>query len=332
MREHDRRRVDEARQVVDVAVRVVAGDAVAEPQHLARRRGSRRARARAPRDRGPGCAPAPRVEQALLGGEERAAAVDVDGAAFQHERARACRRRDGRREERALRGARATRRRHASSSRLWFGVLRPAVEAPVGDGDRRRRRVGRRSGSCRASSSGRSARGRTRRASASTPTRCSTRARSAARAGVVGTRMRTRSPAREVADDLAVDPANGASLPRPVGALVRPGDPGRGVRLPLGRHAEAEARPAWRAAARRAGSFVEQALRDRAVGVDAPVAQERPVPAHVSWSARSHSTTRTSLRRRATPRRSTTPNGSQTNDAPQNSMPAVAPALRGRRG
>ncbi len=46
--------------------------------------------------------------------------------------------------------------------------------------------------------------------------------------------------AREVANDLRVDPRNGLELARPVGAVVRPRDPGGLVRLPLGRHAIAE--------------------------------------------------------------------------------------------
>ena len=46
--------------------------------------------------------------------------------------------------------------------------------------------------------------------------------------------------AAEMADDLGVDPGNGRELARPVVAVVRPGDPGRLVRLPFGGHAVAK--------------------------------------------------------------------------------------------
>ncbi len=41
----------------------------------------------------------------------------------------------------------------------------------------------------------------------------------------------------EVADDLAVDPGDGLELSGPVFGVVGPGDPGGGVRGPLGGHA-----------------------------------------------------------------------------------------------
>src|SRR5262249_46857449 len=44
----------------------------------------------------------------------------------------------------------------------------------------------------------------------------------------------------EMAHHLAVDPRDGRELPRPVTPLVRPGEPGGGVRLPFGRPAVAE--------------------------------------------------------------------------------------------
>ena len=73
----------EAGEVVDVAVGLVLEDAVAEPDHLLgaevvveRRldRGAVELRV------------AVRVQQALLGGQHRALAVDVDRAALEHER------------------------------------------------------------------------------------------------------------------------------------------------------------------------------------------------------------------------------------------------------
>lgn len=42
---------------------------------------------------------------------------------------------------------------------------------------------------------------------------------------------------REVADDLAVDPGDGLELAGPVLGVMGPGDPGGGVRGPLGGHA-----------------------------------------------------------------------------------------------
>ena len=43
--------------------------------------------------------------------------------------------------------------------------------------------------------------------------------------------------AGEVADDVGVDPGDGREFARPVVGVVRPGDPGGGVRVPLGGHA-----------------------------------------------------------------------------------------------
>ena len=42
---------------------------------------------------------------------------------------------------------------------------------------------------------------------------------------------------REVTDDLGVDPGDGLEFSGPVFGVVRPGDPGGGVRGPLGGHA-----------------------------------------------------------------------------------------------
>ena len=83
----------------------------------------------------------------------------------------------------------------------------------------------------------------------------------------------------QLADDLAVDPGDRPEAARPVGRVVRPGEPGRLVRLPLGGHARAGGGGVGRA---RAGQrSVEEALLDAAVGVDAAVAQERPVAPHL---------------------------------------------------
>ena len=52
------------------------------------------------------------------------------------------------------------------------------------------------------------------------------------------TRMWTSSTRGEMADDLGVDPGDGLELAGPVVGVVGPGDPGGGVRLPLGGHAD----------------------------------------------------------------------------------------------
>ena len=84
LRQHDAPGRDEAREVVDVAARVVAGDAAAEPDHLLGAEivaQDRSVSAAAEL----GVARRLAVEQALFGGEQRALAVDVDGAALEHD-------------------------------------------------------------------------------------------------------------------------------------------------------------------------------------------------------------------------------------------------------
>src|SRR5579863_2283614 len=44
---------------------------------------------------------------------------------------------------------------------------------------------------------------------------------------------------RQMADDLGINPGNRLKLSRPVAVEMRPGEPGGGVRLPLGGHAVA---------------------------------------------------------------------------------------------
>jgi hypothetical protein len=50
---------------------------------------------------------------------------------------------------------------------------------------------------------------------------------------------------REVPDNLAVEPRDGFEFPRPIRFLVRPGEPGGGVRLPFSGHAETERARGW---------------------------------------------------------------------------------------
>src|SRR5580658_4182253 len=102
---------------------------------------------------------------------------------------------------------------------------------------------------------------------------------------------------REQADDFSVEPRNRRKLTRPVFGIVRPREPGGLVRLPLGRHAVAELagcfgrfvqwflrglRPTLRLVFGRAQvRGIDKAARDGRVGVDAAVAQERPVAARL---------------------------------------------------
>ena len=81
----DRVWVDEAGQVVDVAVSVVAGDAVLQPDHSLDSKifceialPVRALETWIPNLR-------VRAEQALLGGEQKTGAVYIDAAAFQHD-------------------------------------------------------------------------------------------------------------------------------------------------------------------------------------------------------------------------------------------------------
>src|SRR5208337_2796353 len=74
---------DEAGEVVHVAVGVVAEDAFAEPDHV-RRSEMRSKDFFVVLARHAGIALLHFAEQAFFGGEERAAAVDVDRAAFEH--------------------------------------------------------------------------------------------------------------------------------------------------------------------------------------------------------------------------------------------------------
>ena len=94
--------------------------------------------------------------------------------------------------------------------------------------------------------------------------------------------------ARQVSDDLGIDPRDGLELARPVAFEMRPREPSGLVRLPFGGHAVALC-GGWefRASGRRFGHYfvrslsVQHAAGDRSVAVDAAVAQEGPVAANV---------------------------------------------------
>ena len=232
--EHHGARVDEAAQVVDMPVRVVAGDTLAQPQHVR----DAQVVAEGPLELGarqPGVAHLDLgVEQALLGGEERATAVHVDASPLQHHV--------------ALAGARA---KHAQAEPfrdslghlvvlLPVGILGPAGEAEARDGEfGPRRRAPHEEG---AEITGPAAVG-------GDPEELD--------AGQIHARTLQHAPGltlvrdsgdkdphdlarRELAHDLAVHPRDRADLARPVACLVRPADPCGVMRLPLGGHAEPE--------------------------------------------------------------------------------------------
>ena len=244
-------RAHEARHVVDVAVRVVAGDARAEPQHpldpqpLPQRLLQRRPRqARIPR--------LPAAEQALLGRQQQALPVPVDGAALQDHAPRPAGRRD-----RDLEPAHAQAPGDRARQRVVAppgAVAGPAVEPPVGRRDF---------------------------AAAVLPAHDEDRAAvpdpGAVRGndvpvdpaqvdaglpqpplrppphGLVVVDDRDAFPARQMPHHLGVAPFDGRGLDFPVGAGVRPDEPGRLVRLPLGGHPEALAGRRRQPAAHRAG-------------------------------------------------------------------------------
>ena len=109
----DRVRVHEPRDVVDVAVRVVAGDAAVQPEHLIDAEivveGLLQLLAA-----DAGIALLHRAQQAFFRGEQQACAVDVDTAAFEHQIVRrAIRQRD----DGAASGETSNSRRTAGSGR-----------------------------------------------------------------------------------------------------------------------------------------------------------------------------------------------------------------------
>ncbi len=195
------------------------------------------------------------AQQALFGRDQRAAAIDVDAAALEHDAVQL-----------AVDAQLGLPERHAQAlGNLGAGgrvelpvvVLGPGVEAPARRGDGRQSRLLRRIAAdedrtvvARPDAVGRDAE-ETERCRRSLPRRLADflrRSTVRAHQQLPGFRLvcfivdQDVDPldAREVTNDLGVDPRNRLELARPVGAIVRPRDPGGVVRLPLGGHAIAE--------------------------------------------------------------------------------------------
>ena len=230
--QHHGPRVDEAAQIVHVPVGVVSRDALAEPQHIRHAQlvaertlelGARQVRV--PHlNRG--------VEQAFLGGQQRAATVHVDAPALEHHVAPA---------------RPSSKQPYPELLRcplgdpvvlLPVGILRPGVEAESRDGE-----LGPRGGAHHE-----------QRTEITGPTPVGGEAEEfqargidthlpehASRPALV--RRRTHENAHDLAghqlaDDLAIYPLDRRELSRPIARVVWPADPRGVVWLPLGGHAE----------------------------------------------------------------------------------------------
>ena len=131
-------RIDEPGQVVDVAVRVVAGDAPAQPDHVA----DAEVVGEDPFDARP---VEPRVaclnvaQQAFLGGQQGAPAIDVDRAPFHDDAAELASLLDAGHPERVAQMGRDPPGKAVVV--LVVGVLGPAIELPVDQVDRARQLI-----------------------------------------------------------------------------------------------------------------------------------------------------------------------------------------------
>src|SRR6266550_3266434 len=233
--DHHRSLVDEARDVVHVAVRVVARDPAAEPEDLP----DAEVGAEEPLDRVAAHARVSRLharEQAFLRREHGAPAVHVDRAALEDDRPRPSAV-GHRRLPPATAEEPGQRVAHPRVPPV-IAVLRPAVEAPADEPDvavvaahelrasvAHPRPVGRHTEELdpRATDAG---------AAQEVPG-------ASLHAGVVDEDADALA-GDEVTHDLGEDPRDGLELAWPIAPRVRPGEPRRGVRLPLGRHAVAE--------------------------------------------------------------------------------------------
>lgn len=218
---------DEAGDVVDVAVRVVAGAAAVEPEGLVDAEvvveGLLELLAA-----DAGIALLDFREEAFFGGEQDACAVHVDGAAFEDEAMVA---------DCGLEFGQAVELRHVVRNLVVSVVVRvlgPGVELPVGDGDLARGvfdedgagvaepdAVGGPMVEVEAGEVGSGA---------------EEDAAGALFGGLVVDEDVDVLDAGEVADDLGVDPGDGLEFSGPVLGIVGPRNPGGGMGLPLGGH------------------------------------------------------------------------------------------------
>jgi len=233
--EDDGAGIDETAEIVDVAVGVVAGDAAAEPENVfgAEKAAERRFNLRA-RKTGVAHLNA-RMEQAFLRGEQSAAAVDVNAAAFENEAATG----DFSGEEREAKGASGM----AGDLRVAtpIGVFGPGIEAESDDGERSVCARGARIAPDEdgAGIAGPAAVGREREKPDATG-RDSDGSEGAAGGGAVAGRLNDdvqQFAGRKFAADFRVDPGDDGDFAGPVRGVVRPAEPRGGVRFPLGGHA-----------------------------------------------------------------------------------------------
>ena len=225
----------EAGDVIDVAVGVVAGAAAVEPEDLV----DAEVVVEGLFELGAGDTGVAGLdvgEEALFGGEEDAGAVGVDASAFEDEPVL----RSVGEGDCGLCAGHGIEAGDVSGDLVVVevvGVLGPGVELPVGDGDlASRTRDEDRAGVAEPDA-------------VSTPgvevqaSEVSALAAEHAVGSLFGGDVVYQDVnvfhARKMADDLAVDPGDGLEFAGPVFGVVRPGDPGGGVRGPLGGHAEA---------------------------------------------------------------------------------------------
>jgi hypothetical protein len=245
----NRGRVDEAGEIVDVAVGIVAGDTVAEPENV----GGTEIIAQDIFDFGaghPGIARLDRAEEALFGGEQGAAAIHVNAAAFEDYALGRCLRMPPRFS--FGRGARFPHRFWLPEGQfqavvgvgdeggvfLIIVILGPGIEFPVGDGDfaggifyEDGAGIAGPSAICR--DAGKFYGGKIGAGIFQDVAR--------GRFGVLSFDEDSHAfDPREMAHDFGVDPGDRREFAGPIGALVRPAEPCGFVRFPFGGHAEAE--------------------------------------------------------------------------------------------